>query len=130
MRYLLVAVLIVLLPLRSWAAHTMGTEMAAQQAQGGWAAAVEAVHTTQASMPADCPMHAGTPVQAAEGAANGELSDSLCKGCANCQLCMALAHVSWSPWDLVSISPESLARHHGTRFSSADLRFSLKPPIL
>ena len=138
MRLLLVAIMIVLLPVRGWVGDVMATRMAAPgallQATGASTtgthvhAATDAAHDHVAQQLAalpvsnDCADHAG--------AGTGSLSDnSACKSCIVCQVCntvaleLSTAYFSGqllAPWVPPSAAP---------RFASADRALGLKPPI-
>ena len=138
MRLLLVAIMIVLLPVRGWVGDVMATRMAAPaallqvtgvSATGTHAhAATDVAHDHVAqqatSLPAisDCADHAT--------ASHGSLPDnSACKACVVCQVCntvaleLSTAYFSGhllAPWVPPSAAP---------RFASADRALGLKPPI-
>ena len=121
MRYLLIALMIVLLPLRGWAGNAMAVDMAAQQVLMAQAGAV-----STAAMPADCPMH----LQAvADKADQTSPAVDHCHSCDTCQLCLALA--SWPPqdWPAGLTSRPGAPLLAGTSFRSADTAASIKPPI-
>ena len=138
MRLLLVAIMIVLLPVRGWVGDVMATRMAAPgallQATG---TSTTGTHAHAATDPAhdhvaqqataltaisDCADHAG--------AGTGSWSDnSACKSCVVCQVChtvaleLSTAYFSGlvlAPWVPRSVAP---------RFASADRALGLKPPI-
>ena len=136
MRLLLVAIMIVLLPVRGWVGDVMATRMAApvalQQATGASTtgthvhAATDAAHDHSAqpvaALPAtsDCADHAGA----------GSLSEnSACKSCVVCQVCntvaLELSTAYFSGHLLALWVPPSAA----PRFASADRALGLKPPI-
>ena len=131
MRYLLVALMMVLLPLRGWAGNAMAVDMAAQQvllAQTAPPAAVAAVEKEpESAMPSDCTMH----VQAtADKAGAGETTaGSHCNGCNTCQLCLALGSFSWTSGSANPFQPHAAPSASPTLFSSAESAASLKPPI-
>ena len=131
MRYLLVALMIVLLPLRGWAGNAMAVDMAVNMAmqqvlmvQASAASTVAMV--AQSTMPAECPMRVQAVADKADPAspagAHGPSFDT-------CQLCLALA--SWThnaePAGAMSRPGETLLA--GISFRSADTAASFKPPI-
>lgn len=120
-RYLLIALMLVLLPLRGWAGNVMAVDMAAQQV------AMAQVHPTDvAAMSADCAMAMQTPAEAKQQVSQ---SSSHCHSCDTCQLCLALATTHQAYWVISPISRHSAVLHTGTEFSSADSASSFKPPI-
>ncbi len=133
MRYLLVALMIVLLPVRGWVGNAMALDMAAQQVLMAQAVAPSPLaFNAESLMPADCPMHAQAPADAADAA--GEASQTTgagahCNGCNTCQLCLALASFTWMdpPTGVFTASAAPLLT--GLRFSSAESVSNLKPPI-
>ena len=138
MRLLLVAIMIILLPVRGWVGDAMATRMAAPaalvQATGDSATGTHAHAETNvahdhlaqqaAALPAtsDCATHAG--------AGTGSPSDgSACESCVVCQVChtvaLELPTADFSrqvpaPWVPRSVTPG---------FASVDRALGLKPPI-
>lgn len=113
-RYLVIAIMLVLLPLRGWAGDTMAVSMAS-------ATAAKASLGSQAAMTADCAMH--MPTAADETA-------SVCGNCDTCELCLAVANLSPAFW-----SANGMERHVSPAASSASFRSAtkssnLKPPII
>ncbi|MFM9900205.1 MAG: hypothetical protein ACKVOT_04265 [Polaromonas sp.] len=118
--YLLLAVMVVLLPLRGWAGTTMAVGMAAQQVVAAQASPV-------AGMPDDCPMRLGassTPTNAP-----GDTNSPPCSGCDTCELCLAMASFTTPQFhatpNRASTAPAAVLRG----FVSADRARGLKPPI-
>ncbi len=107
-RIFIIALLIVLLPLRGWTAERMAEHMAAT------------------AMPADCPMmmQAGSPDQASTD--DGEAATPADR---TCQLCMSLAAPETATVQAVSPAPQTVAVQPADRFASADLPRAAKPPI-
>ena len=131
MRYLLIAFMIVLLPLRGWAGNAMAVDMAAQQVL-----AAQASVGSTAAMPADCSMH----LQAVnDQAVDGERVDGKpdlagtagahCHSCDTCQLCLALASWTHTTWPAGLVSRPGAPLLAGHDFHSADTAESFKPPI-
>ncbi|MDW5443510.1 hypothetical protein [Polaromonas sp. SM01] len=122
MRYLLIALMIVLLPARGWVGHAMAMDMAAQQV----IMAQTAVSAELDTMPEDCPMHA----QAADRMDKpAETAGTHCNSCDTCELCLALASFSWADGPAHTFAPQAGPLAHGSRFSSADSVPGIKPPI-
>ena len=115
-RFLLIALMLVLLPLRGWAGDVMAVNMAAT-------AVVQAKMdslTSQAAMPADCDMHAQPPTDNAT---------VYCSNCDTCEMCLALANLTFATWtDIQQVSP-SAPLDFDARFSNAVRALNLKPPI-
>ena len=138
MRFLLVAIMIILLPVRGWVGDAMATRMAAPaalvqaisaSATGTHAhAATDVAHDHLAQQAAALPVTSDCVTHA--GAGTGSLSDgSACKACVVCQVChtvaleLPTAYLSRqvpAPWAPHSVTP---------RFASADRALGLKPPI-
>lgn len=121
MRYLLLALMVALLPVRGWVGNAMAVDMASQQvlqAQAG----VE----TSPGMPEDCPMHAGS---AADTVPDPAKAAGHCKDCNTCELCLALASFTWSAGAMASFTPAAVPPSAGHPFSSAERSTRLKPPI-
>ena len=115
-RFLLIALMLVLLPLRGWAGDVMAVNVAAT-------AVVQAKMdslTSQPSMPADCDMHAEPPIHNAT---------VYCSNCDTCEMCLAVANLTFSTWtDIQQIWP-SAPLDFDARFSDAVRALNLKPPI-
>ena len=115
-RFLLIALMLVLLPLRGWAGDVMAVDMAATAVAQ---VKVQSL-TSQPSMPADCDMHAQPPTDNAA---------VYCSNCDNCELCLALANLTFATWtDIQQVSP-SAPLDFDARFSDAVRALNLKPPI-
>ena len=125
MRRFFLVLLIVLVPLRVWAAEGMTVKMAGMQL--GAAAAVAAVQM-KTGMPLDCPMMATQAGGMQDDQQQGESQNSHA-GCQSCQLCMAMA----APQILPLAAPErvrsGLQTWHSSAYSSADIARDVKPPI-
>ena len=111
-RYLLIALMLTLLPLRGWAAHVMAVDMAAK------AVAVAAV--SKADMPADCVM----PMATAE-----DDMTSGCNSCDTCELCLAVANLTPASWSANHRARHAAPPAFNASFSSATSASHLKPPI-
>ena len=135
-RYLLFAFMVALLPIRGWIGNAMATDMALQQVlmaqnsiEGATSAsAKELASASAAAMPEDCPMNAQS--QDVKSVAGGQ-ADKATSGCNcnSCELCAALASFMLPALASAAFTPHAEPASHGTRFSSAERVFSLKPPI-
>ncbi|MFI5444870.1 hypothetical protein [Polaromonas sp. UC242_47] len=122
MRYLLIALMIVLLPARGWVGHAMAMDMAEQQV----IMAQSAVSAELNAMPEDCPMFAQAGDMMDKPA---ETAGAHCNSCDTCELCLALASFSWNDVPAQAFAPQAGPLAHGSRFSSADSGPGIKPPI-
>jgi hypothetical protein len=122
-RFLFIGLMIVLLPMRSWAGDVMATELAvnvdaSRAATAGEQTKVLRAHV-QASMPADCIMQSQPSPDAA----------THCSSCDTCELCLAVLNptpiASFASQGVRHISP--LATN--ASFTSAASASNLKPPI-
>ena len=115
-RFLLIALMLVLLPLRGWAGDVMAVSMAAtavvQAKMGGM--------TNQASMPADCAMHAQLSTDDAA---------EYCSNCDTCELCLAVANLTFATWVDIQQPLHALQVAFDASFSNAVRAMQLKPPI-
>lgn len=115
-RFLLIALMLVLLPLRGWAGDIMAVNMAAT-------AVVQAKMdsmTSQLSMPADCDMHAQSPTDNAS---------VYCSNCDTCEMCLAVANLTFATWADIPQARPSAPLDFDARFSNAARALNLKPPI-
>jgi hypothetical protein len=132
MRFLLLALMIALLPVRGWMGNAMALDMASQTVakaqKTGSVAPASTVANADASMPADCPMHAQPGDQAAPGT-DAQVSGVHCNACDTCELCLALATSTWLDAAALAFAPHVAPLATGYRFSSADRVSSFKPPI-
>jgi len=117
MRYLLVALMIALLPLRSWVGDAMAMGMAAQQVE--IAEAKLPAERFIAAMPEDCAMLV---------TANSE-SAVQCSGCDTCNLCLAIASFANDIYLVSSFTPALDPTGSSTSFTSAYSASGLRPPI-
>ena len=140
MRHLLVALMIALLPIRGWVGDAMAVDMAAgmamqqvSKAQSSAEGAMpvsgsNAASQAAAAMPEDCPMGAQSENgKSVEGEPAGETAASC--NCNSCDLCLALATFTLPTLATAAFTPHAAPPSLGTRFSSAERVFSLKPPI-
>lgn len=115
-RFLLVALMLVLLPLRGWAGNVMAVDMAAVAVQQ-----VKMVTmTSQAAMPADCIMQSQAPTD--DVAAQ-------CCSCDTCELCLAVANLATALWTASPLTRHSSPLAFNASYSSATSATHLKPPI-
>ena len=115
-RFLLIALMLVLLPLRGWAGNIMAIDMRSTtgvQAKMAGAAA-------QTPMPADCIMPSQTPNDGVD--AMGCQSDT-------CELCLAVADLTPAPWSAGSLLRHSLPLALSASFRTASRATHIKPPI-
>lgn len=127
MRHLLIALMIVLLPLRGWAGSAMAVDMAAQQVLMAQASAAgTAAMVAESAMPADCPMHLQT---VADNAEQTTPASAHCHSCDTCQLCLALASWTHTAWPAGAMNRPGAPLLAGNYFRSADTAASFKPPI-
>lgn len=115
-RFLLIALMLVLLPLRGWAGNIMAVDMAATTV----AQAMMAGATGQTPMPADCIMQAQTP---------GDDVAAQCCSCDTCELCLAVANLTPEPWAASPVIRHSSPLAVNASYSSATSGTHLKPPI-
>ena len=128
LRYLFVSMLLIVLPLRGWAGHSMAIDMVSGRTTAAAAAlVVQGVAPWTANqmsmgspMPADCAMHSQPLTEDAA---------PYCSSCDTCELCLAvtsLAQVQWAAsYAPLSSSPSTF----DLSYSSAVKMSDLKPPI-
>jgi hypothetical protein len=117
------ALMVLLLPLRGWAGSTMAVTMAMQQ--------VAAVHAgPMAEMPDDCPMRIRGS-DAGEAPADGQTDSSgkPCGACDTCALCLAIASFPSPQFHTMAFKPSTTPPDVAHGFFSADHASRLKPPI-
>ena len=140
MRYLLIVLMIVLLPVRGWAGNAMAVDMAAQQmavqqilvAQTSSTSRVSTDAITAGSaMPDDCPMHLqAVNVQAVDDKpGQADTNVAHCHSCDTCELCLALGSWSHTAWVAGTTSRPASLQLTAHDFRSADAAASFKPPI-
>lgn len=126
-RLLLIAVLMVILPLRGWMGDAMAMHSVAQVVQMAEAAAEQA-------MPPDCPMAHHMERQTAHDPAphmahQAEPADGPCQGCDNCQLCLPVALLDLPTPPAAHWQAASPAPQRTEAFMSAPAQAGFKPPI-
>lgn len=120
MRFLLLAFLMCLLPLRGWTSTAMATGMAVQQ--------VATVQTASvADIPSDCPLHVGA--SSAHLNALADTPSAPCSGCDTCELCLAIAVFTAPQFHATPFSHRAADVDLPHGFVSADHASRLKPPI-
>ena len=115
-RFLLIALMLVLLPLRGWAGDVMAVNMAAT-------AVVQAKMdstTSQAAMSADCDMHAQPSTETAA---------PYCSTCDTCEMCLAVANLTFATWVDMQQPRHCAPVAFDASFSNAVRAMQLKPPI-
>ena len=113
-RFLLIALMLVLLPLRGWAGDVMAVNMALTAV-----AQAKISSTAQSAMSADCGMRAQST---GDDAAH-------CSNCDTCELCLAVLNLTIATWadQQQARQVEPLTLDAG--FSNAASALNLKPPI-
>ena len=153
-RFLFLALMLVLLPLRGWAGNVMAINMAAGMANATALTAATATPAerhaladnaaSQLAMPADCPMHtqavaAGalddsrtdlTNGAAAHAGADASDQAAFCTSCDTCELCLAVANPAAATWGSGLTARRSAPMALNTSFTSAASASNLKPPII
>ena len=136
MRRLFIVFMILLLPLRGWAADLMAVSMANQQRIAIINIANNAINTrtillpdqqAQVAMPEECPFLAFSSGAPADNGGQGV--SVLCKGCTTCQLCMALVTGYPAMTRFVAVLPPAEPLVVSIRFTSAERASGFKPPI-
>ena len=124
-RFLFIALMLVLLPLRGWAGNVMAVDMYATSAlQAKTAETVKTASTaSQTPMPPDCAMHSQAQPDNADGAAPH------CSSCDTCELCLAVAKPTPAHWSANRLARQPSLLAFNASFSSATSAASLKPPI-
>lgn len=123
MRYVFVALMIALLPLRGWAGQVMAVDMASEQMRAIQTAALtHAGEDAIAVMPTDCPMLAQA------GADNQTAANPNCN-CDTCELCLALASPRDTGLLAATFMPHSPPPDADSGFGNTDHTPGLKPPI-
>ena len=120
MRYLVLALMIFLLPLRGWTGDAMATHMAATAVSSE----TGATHTHEKSASTDCAGHQGS------GQADLSVSKSVSgETCQACQACHTVALSSNIAADSVLFVAPSPPLVTAAQFTSADTALGQKPPI-
>ena len=146
-RFLFLALMLVLLPLRGWAGNVMAINMVAGMATATATAATTAERhapadnaASQSAMPADCPMHTQALAAGAPGDSRNESvasavvnpsnqASAYCTSCDTCELCLAVANPAAAAWALSQTERHIVPVAFNTSFTSAASASNLKPPI-
>ena len=120
MRYLIVALMIFLLPLRGWTGDVMATHMAATVVSSE----TGATHTHEKSVLTDCAGHQGS--EQADSSVSKSVNDETCQAC---QACHTVALSSSTAVDSVLFVAPSPPLVTLAQFTSADTALGQKPPI-
>lgn len=120
MRHLVLALMILLLPLRGWAGDAMATHMASE------AVTIEAgaAGTHEMSAPTDCQGHSAS--KQADSSVPTNASGETCQAC---QACHTVALSSSTAIDSVLFEAPSLPLVTVAQYTSADTALGQKPPI-
>ena len=126
MRYLLLALMIALVPLRGWVGDAMAMQMAvapiAHTHEAGASAPVHAGSPRTETAVADCAGHTGS--------GNPSPSDpSHCQSCVACQVCNTAALAVQTFAIGATVTPLEVPHSAAPRFTSAERALGLKPPI-
>jgi hypothetical protein len=120
MRFVLLALMIALLPLRSWAGDVMALEMAQPQ--------LIATETGYDSSHCLDRVHADLGVQVATGDIQDSAQDH-CNTCTSCQVCHSVAMASEVQWPVARQLPHYVPMPSTAAFTSAAPAPGFKPPI-
>ena len=115
-RFLLIALMLVLLPSRGWAGNVMAVDMATTTVQQAKMAGA----TDQSPMPADCIMQSKTPSDDVAGQ---------CCSCETCELCLAVANLTPALWSASLLTRHASPLAFSATFTSATRALGQKPPI-
>lgn len=138
MRHLILALMIVLLPLRGWVGDVMATEMASPRAvQLQNATKMVATHAHGAGANGHFDHTSAKPAAAqpvpdcvCHGAGeSSSLADAHCESCTVCQACHTVALSPLVPFTPSVIEPPALPRSPAAHFASATAALGQKPPI-
>ena len=145
MRYVLIALLLILLPVRGWMGNAMAIEMATMSIAAAPKVALDGSNTK--GMDADCPMRqqvsaepgdtvmAVAVIQGSDAGADAGLASAseslgmLCSGCDTCDLCLAIAQLSRTSISATGAQAYPEPASPRDAFSNADRIPGLKPPI-
>ena len=124
MRYLVVVLMIVLLPLRGWAGDAMATQMATHVTNPAVSVEAGAALTHDMGSAADCAGH-----QANKQADSSDSKSANAETCQACQACHTLALSGNTAIDSVLFEAPSPPLVTAAQFTSADTALRQKPPI-
>lgn len=128
MRHIILALMIILLPVRGWVGDVMATEMVSGQGMylqmASHAGADQSDQTRLAHAMPDCAGHSA----AAQDTPESE-PDAHCATCSACQACHTVALLPEAA-NSVAVSPSPALPHStATVFASAHVALGQKPPI-
>ncbi len=129
MRHLMLALMIVLLPLRGWAGQTMALDMAAQQVMTASVGSATHHAVADTAMPPDCAMVTQGSASLETDTTDVSASGQHCDSCNSCQLCLTWAAVSHAVTPGPAFLPWAKSLAPVTRFLSANIAPDQKPPI-
>ncbi|MGJ7530821.1 hypothetical protein [Variovorax sp. GB1P17] len=137
MRTLLLALMIVLLPIRGWLGDAMAVEMVRHSLPAAAAAVSTASSSATMATEAHCheAMEAGSgTMDMADHTSSHDNSDSGtdhqgCNTCTACQVCHTVALGGMPLIDIVHGAPQAPPAAHASRFASAEPALGFKPPI-
>lgn len=121
MRHLVLALMILLLPLRGWVGDVMATHMASE------AVTIEAgaVRTHEMSAPTDCAGHSAS--KQADSSVPTNASSETCQACQACHTVALSCNTAIDSALLEAPSPPLVI---AAQFTSADTALGQKPPIV
>lgn len=122
MRVLILALMIALLPLRSWAGDVMAMELAAQSLASDHAPAAPAAL-------ANCHQGHGDAAGHALSHAADEAGSADCGTCTSCQICHSVALTAVLPQAMAPVLPALAPQSSQPRYASAEPAPGFKPPI-
>lgn len=131
MRHLLLALMIVLLPLRGWAGDAMATGMTAAPTQPLQIATefiAAHAHESASHAPAQA-MHDCAEQADGQLAQTGNAHDGHCSTCESCQACHTLALSPVAPGLNTAFNASAQPRAMAMQFTSAPAALDQKPPI-
>jgi hypothetical protein len=135
MRFLLIALMIALLPLRGWMGDVMATEMAASQGQASQIAARTMASHAHSAGESDHLHHGMTAPEAMQSTPDcldhsaDTTSHANCGSCPACQACHTVALSSAAQTLRPVFHPFTLPASAAAQFTSAEAALGQKPPI-
>ena len=119
-RFLLIALMLVLLPLRGWAGDVMAVNMMVNMAATAVVQTKMDSMTSQAAISADCDMHAQPSTDNAA---------PYCSNCETCEMCLTVANLTFATWVDMQQPRHCASMAFDASFSNAIRAMQLKPPI-
>jgi len=135
MRFLLIALMIALLPLRGWMGDAMATEMAASPGQASQIAAKTIAAEVHNAGESDHFHHEMTATETAQSTPDcldhsaDTKSHGKCGSCSACQACHTVALSSAAQTLRPVFHPFTLPASAAAQFASAEAALGQKPPI-